>query len=217
MKRHLFDLLGALEKADPTQKYAQLGFDPLTQLAKVYPMTRITTLVNIFGGPGSGKSTLAAGIVHELKLRGYEAVLVHEEFKALAIAGEGSDEADRLEVFARQCKNERRFYGLAQFVVTDSPLEINAFYNDASHSGQPYTRIVERLRAQGPPVIREDFWLDRVVKYDTAGRIHSEAEAHQVDDSLEGALASAGIETTKIGLCPGIATDIILKEFSLES
>lgn len=176
----------------------------------------ITTVVNIFGGPGTGKSTLAAGVVHELKVRGHEAVLVHEEFKAYAIANYPTDPFDRLEVFARQCANERRFYGLAEFIVTDSPLEINAFYNDLDAKGSSFTRIVEGLRCQGPTIYRADFSLCRTVKYDTAGRYQTEAEAQLVDTELERYLAANGIEPTKIGLCPGIAADIILQEFALD-
>lgn len=174
----------------------------------------ITTVVNLFGGPGCGKSTLAAGIVHELKVAGFEAIFVHEEYKAAAMTKERPTTAEEIQIVTRQIENELRFYGLAEYVVTDSPLELNAFYSDRLRFGPtayygPWRQLIRKVREENT-IFLHNFLVTRSVKFDDRGRYETESEVQLVDQDLEAYLESAwSYDVEKIGLCPGIASQMI--------
>ena len=143
------------------------------------------TLVNIFGGPGAGKSTFAPGVVHCLKKYGFEAVFITEEAKHWALGGCPIGEGTQLEIMFRQFDAEQRYYSYDCFIVTDSPLENNAYYCYARTGKGDYRNVVSRIREQSG-IDQLNFWLQMPPHYHAAGRYQTEDEARKMADDMFG-------------------------------
>lgn len=151
----------------------------------------MTTIVNFYGGPGSGKSTLAAGTFAELKNRGARCELVFEYVKSWAWESRTPSKYDELYIFGQQVRRETLLYGKVDFLLTDRPLELSAFYSN--HFGQPglaaamdaATEELRRLATKDGHKFVNVF-VRRDSKYDPAGRYQSEAEARAIDDEQFG-------------------------------
>ena len=144
-------------------------------------------IINLFAGPGCGKSTLALGVGHELKKRGYEAAVIIEEAKTWALAKVEITPAGQLEILYHQYRNEANYYNLADFIITDSPLELAGYYNYMRRGDHSYRQIVSQLRKGSPP--RQNFFLKRTKPYEQRGRFQNEEEARIVDTNLRKYLA----------------------------
>ena len=91
-----------------------------------------TIVVNMFAGPGAGKTTCAWQVASELKKRGYITEYVPEYAKELVwdknfdlLDGTLDHQKQLLEVQAHRLE---RLKGQVDFIVTDSPLMLNAIY-----------------------------------------------------------------------------------------
>jgi hypothetical protein len=137
----------------------------------------MTTVINLFGAPGAGKSTGAAYIFSKLKLDGISCEYVSEFAKDKCWE-------NNKEVFARP--ENQFFIGANQFyrmsclidkvdvIVTDSPIIMNAFYNDTEALGAEYDIIMRRLSEMFRNM---NFFVNRVKPYDQNGRNQTEIEA----------------------------------------
>lgn len=152
----------------------------------------ITRVINLFGAPGTGKSTLAAGLVHQLKLDGHEAILIPELFKQLALGNVLPTYNREVIMLGKQIDAETSYYGLARFLVAECPLELNAFYTDFGDQHfptfdrlAPATEIVKKLRVTNLGVVTENFVLTHGhFAYSSEGRYHTEASSKGVADNL---------------------------------
>lgn len=139
-------------------------------------------IINLFGGPGCGKSTLALGLGHELKRSGLEVAVITEEAKPYALRGEFIGAVEQLEIMYQQYRNESKYYNLCDFIITDSPLELQAYYHYLRTGGFCYAEIVNGLRQSGPA--RLNYLLCREQDYDLEGRFQTEEEARQIDNEI---------------------------------
>ncbi len=155
-------------------------------------------VVNLFGGPGTGKSTLALGITHELKRLRHEAQFIAEEAKYWAFYKHHIGEPEQLEITWRQYDAERRYYEHADFIVTDSPLEICAFYSWYRNRTDDYSNIVRRLRERHPHIEVLNYWIVREKEYNPVGRYQTEEEALLVDREMQAFMAPHGLIRTDI-------------------
>lgn len=140
----------------------------------------MTVLINLFGGPGVGKSTLALGLGYHLKLQGKEAAVIIEEAKPWALRG---DPVPQLEVCWRQYDAESRYYGLVDYIITDSPLELQAFYHWHRTGWDCYKDLVISLQRHKDVAIR-NLWVERMVMYVGTGRFETASEAREIDDKM---------------------------------
>src|SRR5512133_3821784 len=87
-----------------------------------------TLVVNLWGGPGTGKSTTAAFLFALLKQKGYNAELVREYVKEWAWEKRQPGPLDQFYFFGKQSRRESLLYGKVDFIVTDCPVMLSAFY-----------------------------------------------------------------------------------------
>lgn len=147
---------------------------------------RNTVIINLWGGPGSGKSTLAASVFAELKRRGYNAELVTEFVKDWAWEGRKIDKFDQITIVAEQIRREARLFGKVDFIVTDSPAQIAAFYEMHLHKKSlTYTlsRAFEREKLL-LGVESFDLILPKPRHYKRQGRYQTKAEALKIHNDL---------------------------------
>jgi RecA/RadA recombinase len=140
-------------------------------------------IINIFGGPGTGKSTLALGLGFELKKQGFEAAVIIEEAKPYALAEDSIDAPTQLKIMAAQHANESKYYGLADFIITDSPLELQGFYYWLRTGSNIYRELVAGLRMYCTEE-RRNFLLVRSHAHSQRGRFQTEEQAKHLDPKL---------------------------------
>lgn len=87
------------------------------------------TVVEFWGSPGSGKSTFAAECFAEAAKRGLNAHYVPEFIKPHANRGLPIDELDQLWISGEQTRHESGTYGKYDYVFTDSPVLLPAFFS----------------------------------------------------------------------------------------
>jgi hypothetical protein len=86
------------------------------------------TVIEFWGSPGSGKSTFAAACFVEAAKLGLNAHLVSEFIKDHAVRGYPIDPLDQMWITGEQTRKEAGTYGKYDFVFTDSPILLPAFF-----------------------------------------------------------------------------------------
>ncbi len=86
------------------------------------------TVIEFWGSPGSGKSTFAAECFSEAAKQGLNAHLVTEFIKDHAVRGLPIGELDQIWITGEQTRKEAGTYGKYEFVFTDSPILLPAFF-----------------------------------------------------------------------------------------
>ena len=92
-----------------------------------------TTVINLFGGSGIGKSTQAAHLFYHLKCLGHSAEYVNEYIKEHIWANRkdvirSDTDIKQDYIFAKQHKKQYILQGKVDYIITDSPLPLSAFY-----------------------------------------------------------------------------------------
>lgn len=138
-------------------------------------------LINIYGGPGIGKSTFALGLTYRMKCEGLDVEYVSEVAKDLLYAGVLKS-AFQVDIYLEQLAKIRNIqkYG-TEYVVCDSPLLLNLIYNADNTTDEFKAAVVATYREFD----NIDVTLQRTFPYVQKGRIHTEKEALQVDESIE--------------------------------
>ena len=154
-----------------------------------------TNRILLYGGPSVGKSINSALIFGKLKLKGYNAELVSEYAKELAWSGKKiSDLFTQIDIFIHQYKKEQALIGKVDFLVTDSPLMLNAYY---SKNDFPIGVAKENLREND-----FHFWLTRdEVKFEEFGRVHNHTQAVKIEKDMCEFLTGQGIKLIEVS-CP---------------
>lgn len=146
---------------------------------------RTTVVINAFGGPGSGKTTSCLDICAQLKKEGYNAEYVQEVAKELVYDNrmdllDGS-EAHQFDMLKEQMKRMDRLIGQTDFIVTDSPILLNAVYNQELTSA--YNDMVSQLHNQ---YSNFSFFMKRDEKeFQEEGRIHNLEQSRQKDREIK--------------------------------
>lgn len=132
----------------------------------------MTKVINLFGGPNSGKSTVAAGLFFHLKLRHFHCEMVREYIKSWAWENKKPGTYDQPFIFGKQLRYESMLYGKVDYVITDSPLILSAFYEEF-YEGESIIRTSAAnfmTKATNNGVEYINFWLDMVEDIDIRGR-----------------------------------------------
>lgn len=134
--------------------------------------------VNFYGGPGSGKSTVASQLYADLKILQYTTELVREVAKDKVYQGidlSKSDSNTQLIVFASQLERELLVAEHVEFLVSDSPLFLNAYYSNIS-----YLIDVAKNNNSSDDL---HIWIERDPneRFETNGRSHNEKQSKKID------------------------------------
>lgn len=141
--------------------------------------------ISIFGAPCAGKSTLSMQLCADLKRNDYNAEFVPEHIKELAIRGIGIKGWDQLSIFTAQLNAEyARLSGNKNFIVTECPILMNAFY--AEFYGCPGSKEMISLakRFDTEFVSYNILLTPNFARYSPDNRYHSRPQAQYIHECL---------------------------------
>jgi nicotinamide riboside kinase len=172
----------------------------------------MTQIINIIGAAGIGKSTLSSLLFGEMKQRGYNVELVREFVKKWAWDGRKIGEYDQIYLFGKQAFSEFSLYGKVDWIVTDSPVILSAFYDSYYTKDCVIHDSVFKFldKAQRNGIKHHNFLLKRFKKYDPRGRYESEEQIKDVDNSLVSFLDANNVKYTPIEAIDNERTSAIL-------
>lgn len=151
--------------------------------------SKVTTIINLYGGPGTGKSTSAAYLYYILKKSHVNAELVREYVKDWAWEGRQISTNDQIYFLGKQVRRESMLYGKVDVIVTDSPVMMNLYY---AQRYCPQT-LGEGIRASTLSFYRQaaddghkhvHVMLKRNKPYKSEGRYQMEDEAREIDEGV---------------------------------
>ena len=151
-----------------------------------------TIRINLFGAPGSGKSVIAALLFAELKIREHTAELIREVAKEMIYEGIdiGSDEI-QIDIFNTQKHKEDIVISQTDFLITDSPLLLNAFYSGDES-------ILKIAKKKNSKIKNINYWITRSFFFESEGRRHDQNESDRIDNKMKRFLTNHGIDFTEI-------------------
>ncbi|HBM98073.1 MAG TPA: hypothetical protein DD413_01470, partial [Ruminococcus sp.] len=155
---------------------------------------RNTIVINAFAGPGAGKTTSCLEIAEKLKKQGFVTEYVQEYAKELVWDNKldllnGSME-NQFAILQEQLNRIDRLYGKVDFIVTDSPVLLNATY--LKESNEKYVKAVQEIYSHFDNF---NYFVERNVEaFETEGRIHNLEQSLQIDDELKDTLAELNLE-----------------------
>lgn len=155
---------------------------------------RQSIVINAFAGPGAGKTTSCLEIAERLKKQGYVTEYVQEYAKELVWDNkldllDGSF-PNQFSILREQLKRIDRLYGKCDFIVTDSPVLLNATY--LKEANTEYINNVKELYNQFDNF---NYFVERdISSFETEGRIHNLEESIKIDNALKDTLSELGIE-----------------------
>jgi hypothetical protein len=145
--------------------------------------------INLYGPPSVGKSMQSAFIFGKLKYLGHNAEMCSEYAKDLAWKKINIKEGGptlQLEIFINQLKKEDLLKDKVDFMVTDSPLLLNAYYSQSE--------LTKKIAIDRNNDKQFHFWLTRSsAKFEKAGRVHNEEESIQIEKDMKDYLTSCGV------------------------
>lgn len=90
--------------------------------------SKMTKVINLYGGPGTGKSTIAAGLFFLMKSNDISCEMAREYAKDVVWEKRFSVLEDQLYLLAKQTKRIRDLVGQVDYVITDSPILLSVVY-----------------------------------------------------------------------------------------
>jgi hypothetical protein len=155
-------------------------------------------LIQIWGGPGIGKSTTAAEVFARLKKLDHNAELVNEFAKQLTWNGRFTCLSNQFYVNAKQYHKMFILKDQVDFIVTDSPLMLGAYYNRI-HSNMPKCFEETLFHLHNTFDDQLNVFLTRSKKYNPKGRNQSEEEARAIDNALRDIMREWQIPYIELG------------------
>lgn len=156
-----------------------------------------TTVINLFGGPSTGKSTLQSEIYAYLKKKNKSVEMVREVAKKWAWAKKDITALDQLNIIGEQIKDESELYGKVDYIITDSPILLGAFYMNFNHNQMFMANMVKDYMkfAKSHGISYKNFILSRkYIGYDLKGRYQKFDEIANLDEQLQGFLVDSGLK-----------------------
>lgn len=159
----------------------------------------MTTIIDLYGGPGTGKSTSAAYIYFRLKSLGKSCELVREYVKDWAWEGRKIGPYDQIYFLGKQARRESMLYGKVDYVVTDSPVYLSAYYAQMHTSNEMYAGVRGLVRqfylqAERDGHRHHHWMLERSKPYVAEGRFQTEYQARLVDVGVQVMLENDNID-----------------------
>lgn len=173
----------------------------------------MSKIINIFSGPGAGKSMFCMEFLAEMKKIGcnkrftceYVSEAAKEYVWTESPLMDGS-EKHQLILLGEQLHKLERLNGNVDYIITDSPLILNALYNKECSFGFE-EMIVRVMRTYNT----KNYFLKRdlSVPYETAGRLQTLDEAIETDKKLKRLLERHNISYQEIDYSPKELAKII--------
>lgn len=139
-------------------------------------------VINLFGAPCAGKSVLATDLYSLMKKQYMSVELVTEYAKDLHYEGHTSESLDPITVFAEQYRRVNRLEGKVEYIITDSPLLLSAYYATLINYPREFTDLVKVISGK---FHNENFYVTRKDhRYDPNGRSQDEAGANKIHEDL---------------------------------
>ena len=151
-------------------------------------------LIQMIGSPSVGKSTTAAKLFTKLKDLGLNTELVTEYCKNWIWDKREITPYSEMYFFGKQSHAESHLFNKVEYIVTDSPTLLAAFYqwyyNGNNCLSAPWREFYKRAAEDNVKVI--SFFLPRKKKYETKGRLQTEKESDEITVLLKEWLDSEG-------------------------
>jgi len=146
----------------------------------------MTKVINLLGGSGIGKSTTALNLAGRLKSKGIHADYVSEYVKPWARAGRIPGPFDQFLIAGKQSAAESHAYHDLDYIVTDSPIVLSAFYEEHHLKRQIVLPAVKNFLdlAKEKGIEHHYFFLTRYKPFEERGRYETEEQAKAIDVSL---------------------------------
>lgn len=180
-----------------------------------------TKIINIFGGPGSGKSIFCMELLSTMKKlntdKPFTVEYVSEAAKNYVWTNskimDGSEKNQTI-LLGEQLHRLENLNTNVDFIVTDSPIFLNALYN--KECTWEYEEIISRIMSTYDNI---NYFLirDLNVPYESAGRLQTLEEAIQIDENLERILDRHGIKYAKINYDPIATANEIIAQYKGET
>ena len=142
----------------------------------------MTKLINLYGGPGSGKSTLANKLSAALKERGLTAVAPPEYATDLVYDRMGVIDVCQNDILMEQFKRVFRYYPVADFIISDSPLLMQLAY---AGGNKDLEKRIKALAGVFPMQLHYLVERNPSKKHTMKGRVHTLEEAKQLDEDIK--------------------------------
>ena len=137
-------------------------------------------VVNFYAGPGAGKTTSAMELTAALKKAGVNVEYVQEYAKELVLENRTELLADQQHVTDEQYHRLDRLRNSVDVIVTDSPVLLGIVYG-GDKIDDAYR---QKIRSYYNSFNNLDLQIERKTVYQSAGRIHTEAEARDLDRAI---------------------------------
>lgn len=149
----------------------------------------MTQIIDLYGGPGTGKSTSAAFLYYQLKKAGKNVELVREYVKDWAWDNRTINTYDQIYILGKQVRRESMLYGKVDWIVTDCPVYMSAFYAEKYCTpilAHGVKQAVEAFYSQAAKDGHDHhhYHLNRIKAYKPERRYQSEEEAKKIDNEL---------------------------------
>jgi hypothetical protein len=146
----------------------------------------MTKIINVFGGPGIGKSTVAAGVFYHLKLQSISCELVTEYAKELVWEDNKHLLKNQHLLFLEQLKRQLRLIDKVDYVVTDSPLLLNAVYLTFNHDlyDSYYEATHDYMLQSWYQFDNKNYLLERKTDFQQLERAHSQDDSVLLDEII---------------------------------
>lgn len=146
-------------------------------------------VINFFGAPGAGKSTAALGLANEMKRAWLNCEYISEFAKDQVWADTSHLLSKQNWIFANQDLRLSVMSGKVDFVVTDSPLPLSAFYAPADYPAC-FTELCFHFFHMYKNV---NFFINRSHKYTAVGRLQNEEESDEIAEQMKAFLRSHNV------------------------
>ena len=147
----------------------------------------MSILINLLGAPSVGKSTTAGKLFATLKGMDLNAELVQEYVKTWAWDQRKISPYDQFYFFGKETHNQSHLFNKVDFIISDSPVMLTAFYQLYSQQENSLREICKHFydmaeKLDGVRVV--NFLLTRKKKFSTKGRFHTEKQSDEIDELL---------------------------------
>lgn len=170
--------------------------------------------INLYGCPSSGKTTLASQLFGKMKELKYDIAYVQEYSKDLVYQGVDMrflDEKERIFILAEQLRRESILQDKVDYMVTDSPLLLTAYYHQDPQKQEDWSYVDGIVNRQ----LKDNefhFWVNIVADFEINGRSHDKEESLKIQNELKDYLKSYNINLIELPDGLSDRVDSILKE-----
>lgn len=177
----------------------------------------MTVVLNLLGGPSSGKSTLAAELYAKMKHKCLKVEMVREVAKEWAWEGRKIGPFDQMAILGEQIKRESSLYGKVDYIVSDSPVMLGAFYFEYNHGRGFMNNMVKEYYyfAEEKGIKFVNIRLRRTKEYEQSGRFETLDEAIKIDQAIYAYISDNMYDCKHMFNNEAETANIILQELDL--